>query len=148
VTYPRLDTWDRASTGYLRRPSTITAHHRRTINRRPRTGCIDYRRSKVKCHEIRPSHGTCKRRGRVCQGYINNKARNHKHHLVKAASSPRSADETNRRSRSPSCTATVVSTGSSSQVMMSFQVTAPPLDRRSRSISGDAPQNLQYGLCL
>ena len=33
-------------------------------------------------------------------------------------------------------------------VMMSCQVTAPPLDRRPRSISGDAPQNPQYGVCL
>lgn len=41
------------------------------MNRRSRSGCIDCRRSKVKCDEIRPSCGTCARRRRVCQGYTN-----------------------------------------------------------------------------
>ncbi|KAF6830597.1 hypothetical protein CPLU01_07287 [Colletotrichum plurivorum] len=37
--------------------------------RRSRNGCIDCRRAKVKCDEIRPSCGTCARRRLVCQGY-------------------------------------------------------------------------------
>ncbi|KAI8183083.1 hypothetical protein K4K51_000488 [Colletotrichum sp. SAR 10_75] len=37
--------------------------------RRSRNGCIDCRRAKVKCDEIRPSCGTCARRRHVCQGY-------------------------------------------------------------------------------
>ncbi|GKT85727.1 C6 zinc finger domain protein [Colletotrichum tofieldiae] len=37
--------------------------------RRSRNGCIDCRKAKVKCDEIRPSCGTCARRRLVCQGY-------------------------------------------------------------------------------
>lgn len=36
---------------------------------RSRHGCIDCKRAKVKCDEIHPSCGTCKRRGRQCGGY-------------------------------------------------------------------------------
>jgi hypothetical protein len=45
------------------------------LNRRSRGGCIDCRRSKVKCDEIRPFCGTCTRRRHVCQGYVNLKSR-------------------------------------------------------------------------
>ncbi|UQC90027.1 NCS1 nucleoside transporter [Colletotrichum lupini] len=37
--------------------------------RRSRNGCIDCRKAKVKCDEIRSSCGTCARRRLVCQGY-------------------------------------------------------------------------------
>ncbi|KAG7103564.1 Transcriptional regulatory protein moc3 like [Verticillium longisporum] len=37
--------------------------------RRSRNGCLDCRRAKVKCDELRPSCGTCARRRHVCQGY-------------------------------------------------------------------------------
>jgi hypothetical protein len=40
------------------------------MNRRSRKGCIDCKRSKIKCDEIRPSCGTCLRRGYECQGYL------------------------------------------------------------------------------
>lgn len=36
---------------------------------RSRNGCIDCKRAKVKCDEVHPSCGTCKRRGRQCSGY-------------------------------------------------------------------------------
>ncbi|ROV90087.1 hypothetical protein VMCG_09754 [Cytospora schulzeri] len=39
------------------------------MNRRSRNGCIDCRKSKVKCDEIRPFCGTCTRRRHICQGY-------------------------------------------------------------------------------
>lgn len=39
------------------------------MNRRSRGGCIDCRKAKVKCDEIKPHCGTCKRRRHVCQGY-------------------------------------------------------------------------------
>ncbi|KAG7116177.1 Transcriptional regulatory protein moc3 like [Verticillium longisporum] len=37
--------------------------------RRSRNGCLDCRRAKVKCDELRPSCGTCARRRHACQGY-------------------------------------------------------------------------------
>lgn len=40
-----------------------------TMQRRSRNGCIDCRKSKVKCDEIRPFCGTCTRRQHICQGY-------------------------------------------------------------------------------
>ncbi|KIX03616.1 uncharacterized protein Z518_07169 [Rhinocladiella mackenziei CBS 650.93] len=36
---------------------------------RSRHGCIDCKKAKVKCDEIHPFCGTCKRRGRQCAGY-------------------------------------------------------------------------------
>ncbi|KAK7733030.1 hypothetical protein SLS53_008359 [Cytospora paraplurivora] len=39
------------------------------MQRRSRNGCIDCRKSKVKCDEIRPFCGTCTRRQHICQGY-------------------------------------------------------------------------------
>lgn len=39
------------------------------MNRRSKNGCIDCRKSKVKCDEIRPFCGTCTRRRHICQGY-------------------------------------------------------------------------------
>ncbi|KUJ19344.1 uncharacterized protein LY89DRAFT_488809 [Mollisia scopiformis] len=41
------------------------------MNRRSRKGCIDCKKAKVKCDEVRPACGTCFRRGYVCQGYAN-----------------------------------------------------------------------------
>ncbi|TVY82286.1 hypothetical protein LSUE1_G001912 [Lachnellula suecica] len=40
------------------------------MNRRSRKGCFDCKKAKVKCDEVRPSCGTCRRRGYVCQGYV------------------------------------------------------------------------------
>ncbi|KIV92891.1 hypothetical protein PV10_04151 [Exophiala mesophila] len=37
---------------------------------RSRHGCIDCKRAKVKCDELHPWCGTCKRRGRQCSGYL------------------------------------------------------------------------------
>lgn len=37
---------------------------------RSRHGCIDCKRAKVKCDELHPCCGTCKRRGRQCSGYL------------------------------------------------------------------------------
>ncbi|OJJ50400.1 hypothetical protein ASPZODRAFT_149729 [Penicilliopsis zonata CBS 506.65] len=37
--------------------------------KRSRGGCIDCKKAKVKCDELRPTCGTCVRRGHVCQGY-------------------------------------------------------------------------------
>ena len=37
---------------------------------RSRQGCIDCKKAKVKCDEVHPSCGTCKRRRRQCSGYI------------------------------------------------------------------------------
>lgn len=42
-----------------------------SMNRRSRKGCLDCKRAKVKCDEVRPACGTCYRRGYVCQGYAN-----------------------------------------------------------------------------
>lgn len=39
------------------------------MNRRSRGGCVDCRKAKVKCDEIKPHCGTCKRRRHACQGY-------------------------------------------------------------------------------
>ncbi|KAE8454205.1 hypothetical protein EG329_005130 [Mollisiaceae sp. DMI_Dod_QoI] len=39
------------------------------MNRRSRKGCIDCKKAKIKCDEVRPACGTCYRRGYVCQGY-------------------------------------------------------------------------------
>lgn len=51
-------------------PLSIWAHDPAQImNRRSRGGCIDCRKAKVKCDEIKPHCGTCKRRRHVCQGY-------------------------------------------------------------------------------
>ncbi|KAL2421591.1 hypothetical protein ABEF95_006818 [Exophiala dermatitidis] len=36
---------------------------------RSRRGCIDCKKAKVKCDEVHPFCGTCKRRGRECSGY-------------------------------------------------------------------------------
>ncbi|EXJ93189.1 hypothetical protein A1O3_01746 [Capronia epimyces CBS 606.96] len=36
---------------------------------RSRYGCIDCKKAKVKCDEVYPACGTCKRRGRQCSGY-------------------------------------------------------------------------------
>ncbi|EXJ92112.1 hypothetical protein A1O3_00662 [Capronia epimyces CBS 606.96] len=37
--------------------------------KRSRDGCIGCKRAKVKCDEIRPTCGTCARRGHLCNGY-------------------------------------------------------------------------------
>ncbi|KZL84556.1 c6 zinc finger domain protein [Colletotrichum incanum] len=47
--------------------------------RRSRNGCIDCRKAKVKCDEIRPSCGTCARRRLVCQGYKTQAAQHYRH---------------------------------------------------------------------
>ncbi|KAL2064362.1 hypothetical protein VTL71DRAFT_4856 [Oculimacula yallundae] len=39
------------------------------MQRRSRKGCIDCKRAKIKCDEVQPHCGTCKRRGYECQGY-------------------------------------------------------------------------------
>ncbi|GJC94419.1 C6 zinc finger domain protein [Colletotrichum higginsianum] len=53
--------------------------------RRSRNGCIDCRKAKVKCDEIRPSCGTCARRRLVCQGYKTPAAHHSRHSLVDVA---------------------------------------------------------------
>ncbi|KAK2041941.1 hypothetical protein LZ31DRAFT_624833 [Colletotrichum somersetense] len=50
-----------------------------TPARRSRNGCIDCRKAKVKCDEIRPSCGTCARRKLVCQGYKMQAAQHSRH---------------------------------------------------------------------
>ncbi|KAK2030016.1 hypothetical protein LX32DRAFT_717503 [Colletotrichum zoysiae] len=47
--------------------------------RRSRNGCIDCRKAKVKCDEIRPSCGTCARRKLVCRGYKMQAAQHSRH---------------------------------------------------------------------
>lgn len=40
-----------------------------SMNRRSRNGCIDCKKSKIKCDERRPHCGTCARRNYSCRGY-------------------------------------------------------------------------------
>lgn len=45
------------------------------LRKRSRGGCIDCKKSKVKCDEARPTCGTCARRRHVCQGYADVKTK-------------------------------------------------------------------------
>lgn len=54
---------------------------------RSRYGCIDCKKAKVKCDEVHPSCGTCKRRGRRCSGYT--------HIVAKAQKAPEAASAQN-----------------------------------------------------
>lgn len=60
------------------------------LMRRSRNGCIDCRRAKVKCDEIRPSCGTCARRRHVCQGYAKPPANTAQHRSSAARTTSRS----------------------------------------------------------
>jgi hypothetical protein len=77
------------------------------MNRRSRAGCIDCRRSKVKCDELQPFCGTCTRRGRKCQGYATDKYRTPSETAENAASVT-SGDQKRASSGSPSCTDVVL----------------------------------------
>ncbi|OHF02889.1 hypothetical protein CORC01_01647 [Colletotrichum orchidophilum] len=88
--------------------------------RRSRNGCIDCRKAKVKCDEIRPSCGTCARRRLVCQGYKTQPgAAQHARHspssllaVAAAATGKEPASASGPASKSPGALSVTVSAGS------------------------------------
>ncbi|EXJ91387.1 hypothetical protein A1O1_04499 [Capronia coronata CBS 617.96] len=68
---------------------------------RSRYGCIDCKKAKVKCDEVHPACGTCKRRGRQCSGYSHIVAKTRKAPEATAAQSSLAATSSPFNTREP-----------------------------------------------
>ncbi|RDW79856.1 hypothetical protein BP6252_04494 [Coleophoma cylindrospora] len=104
------------------------------MNSRSRGGCVDCKRSKVKCDEARPSCGTCARRRLVCHGYANVKDKLKK---AKRPSSPRPRSPTAQDRRTSSVLADVEQNAASSPSPTSPGISTEP-ENTSHSQYGDA----------